>query len=116
MTPADIIEAVAADFDLTSEDIRGWSRTRRASMARHVACYLMRKHLLPVRSLSEIGAELGRRDHSTVIYSIRRCQDEVQRDHRWADRVASIALRLGAVSRDRMRRCPATGALVGGGR
>ncbi len=69
-TGAEIIEAVAGYFGVSADQIRSPSRARELSRARQVAVYLMREQL--GWPLDRIGAELGGRDHSTVLYAYRR--------------------------------------------
>ncbi len=70
-----ITTAVCEHFDLTRDEITGRSRTARLTRPRHVAMYLMRedtKHSLPA-----IGAELGGRDHTTVLHGVRKITREL---------------------------------------
>lgn len=70
-----IIDAVARQTGVAVADIRGRSRSRDVSYARHLAMYLLREdaHLPP----TEIGRLLGHRDHSTVLSGISRIAAEL---------------------------------------
>lgn len=75
-TAKEVKAAVADVFCITVSDLEGRGRTYDLTTARHVACHLMQhySHL----SLQQIGGELGGRDHTTVINSLRRYR-EVER-------------------------------------
>ncbi len=67
ITPGQIIKTVADCFQLTPADLTGRKRDRATALARQLAMYLLREHTL--YSLTQIGAELGSRDHSTVLHA-----------------------------------------------
>ena len=71
-TPAQIIEVICRYFDLTQDALLSKSREKRVAYPRQLAMYLMRE--LAHRSLVEIGAALGGRDHSTVHHGWRRME------------------------------------------
>ena len=62
----DIISIVAKRFDLTEEQLIGRKRSKEIAFARQVAMYLIREETSA--SLPKIGASLGGRDHSTILY------------------------------------------------
>lgn len=68
-----IIEATADHFHLTSADLCGKRRTKEIAHARQVAMYLARD--LTELSLPKIGEEFGGRDHTTVLYAVRKIED-----------------------------------------
>jgi len=67
---ATITEAVAQHFGVSVADIRSERRHADTTLARHVAMTMARR--LTPRSLSVIGRQFGRRDHTTVINAVRR--------------------------------------------
>ena len=67
-TIAEIVAAVAGQFGVTSETLKGPGRNKDVSLARHVAMYLCRE-LLPEENLRMVGAAFGGRDHATVVYA-----------------------------------------------
>jgi chromosomal replication initiator protein len=73
-TPGQIISTVCNHFGFSPDMLSGPSRNRHLSYARHLATYLLRHeaHL----SLQDIGALLGRRDHSTIIQACHRVERE----------------------------------------
>ena len=69
-TPDAIIAAVCRRIGVTPADLRGRSRTRDVTYARHLAMYLMKEDAR--RTVAEIGRLFGNRDHSTVLAGIHR--------------------------------------------
>jgi len=67
-----ILLVAAAAYGVTQDDIIGRGRTRHVSRARHVAMWLARQ--LTVMSYEAIGAVLGGRDHTTVLYAVRKIE------------------------------------------
>ena len=77
--PSDrVIAAVASRFHLTPRELCGKSRSRRVTVPRHLAMQLLREQ--GDRSLAEIGALLGGRDHSTVRHGCERARAMLSRD------------------------------------
>lgn len=90
-TPDYILEKIAAYYAISVEDIRGKGKTKLVAAARQVSIYLMRK--LTGLTLEEIGGVLGR-DHSTVLYSIRKIEDSLGTDPELADTVRDITANI----------------------
>jgi chromosomal replication initiator protein len=72
ITVLSIQHEVAYEHGLVVKDLRGWSRTKRTSLARHVAMYLARA-LTPL-SYHEIGAAFGGRDHTSVMSAVQKVE------------------------------------------
>lgn len=70
---SDVIQAVCAFYDISLDDVKGRSRKRDIVLARQVAMYIAKEHTDV--SLMAIGRELGRRDHTTVLYATRSVKD-----------------------------------------
>lgn len=64
--PSEIVDAVAEFYRIDTETLEGKRRDRETATARQVAMYLLREETQ--LSLSEIGAVLGNRDHTTVMH------------------------------------------------
>lgn len=75
LTPDIIIEETAKYFSITSEDIKGPSRTKIFVNSRQISMYLVRT--LTNFSLAEIG-DFFNRDHSTVINSLRQIEKNIK--------------------------------------
>ncbi|MBI2521427.1 MAG: chromosomal replication initiator protein DnaA [Bdellovibrio sp.] len=74
---AETISKVVANFyKIPVIDIRSKSRTKKITHSRHVAMYLIQKHLNA--TLAEIGAFFGGRDHTSVIHGIKKIEQEIQ--------------------------------------
>lgn len=61
-----ILKIVADYFDISYVDLKGKKRTKNISFPRQVAMYLARE--MTEFSTTEIGVELGGRDHSTIMH------------------------------------------------
>jgi chromosomal replication initiator protein len=73
-----IIRAVADYFHLSPADIKGKKRSKGIVRARHIAMYLTRN--TTEYSLTEIGQSFGDRDHSTVLVSCEKIENECRTD------------------------------------
>jgi len=73
-----IIGEVARSMQVKAEDIRSPKRSAPISLARQVAQYIMRTVTgLPMQS---IGDEFGARDHSTVVYALKKIEEKMEKD------------------------------------
>ena len=79
LTPAVILNAVATFFTLPPETLQGKRRDKPSSQARQIAMYLLREELQC--SWTQIGRELGGRDHSTILHGYHKISDEINTDH-----------------------------------
>jgi len=92
MSPARIRSAVAAQWDVSPEALESKRRTRDVTVPRQVAMYLIKEILdLP---LTRIGREFGGRDHSTVIHSIRKVEQELKTEPQLAADVERLRSEL----------------------
>ncbi len=67
-----IIRAVADYFNLSPYDLKGKSKNKNISLPRQIAMYLCRK--MTDYSTTEIAAEFGGKDHTTVMYNVKKIQ------------------------------------------
>ncbi len=86
--PDQIVRAVAAAFGLTTERLIGRDRTREVALPRQIAMYLLREEINI--SLPQIGAQLGGRDHTTVMYACDKVNDLIERDDRMRRQILQI--------------------------
>lgn len=77
-TPDIIIEETARYFSLEPDDLRGQRRSKNTAMARQISMYLMRS--LTNLSLKDIGEQYEDRNHSTVLSSIRKVEELINKD------------------------------------
>jgi chromosomal replication initiator protein len=73
-----ILSTVATYYGISEEDLRSAQRSRRIAQPRHIAMYLLREET--DASLPQIGAELGGRDHTTVLYGYERVRARLEHD------------------------------------
>ncbi len=92
LTPDAVRARVAAAWSVTVDGLVSKKRTKELTVPRQVAMYLIRELLdLP---LVEIGKFFGGRDHSTVIHSIQKVEDDVRADEQFRARVEAIRQEL----------------------
>ncbi len=73
------IQKVVSDyFGLSYKDLRGKRRTKAVAFPRQVAMYISRE--LTEYSTTEVGAEFGGRDHTTVMHACQKIEDRMKLD------------------------------------
>jgi chromosomal replication initiator protein len=90
----DIASSTARYFGLTVAELKGPARRQPVVAGRRVAMYLARQ--LAGKSFGEIGAYLGGRDHTTVLYGCRRAESLVRSDRATRQAVAELKRMLNA--------------------
>jgi len=88
VTPALVLETVAANFQLTAPDLLGRKRDGETALARQVAMYLMKQEY--EYSLAEIGREVGGRDPSTVSHAFEKINSQISDNAYLRRKVADI--------------------------
>ncbi|MBP1558102.1 MAG: chromosomal replication initiator protein DnaA [Oscillospiraceae bacterium] len=83
-----IINEVARTYGVTAADIRSQKRAAQISNARQVAMHVVRE--ITQMSMSAVGEEFGGRDHSTVVYTLKKVEQEMQRDSHYKEIVEDI--------------------------
>jgi hypothetical protein len=73
ISPESILEAVAGNFAVSASELVGYSRNRQLTQPRKVGMFLMRG--MTRLSSADIGGKFGGRDHSTVLYSVRKIKE-----------------------------------------
>ena len=88
ITPASIIDQVSRYFNISIEDIKSEKRKTEIVFSRQMAMYIIRE--LTNLSLPEIGKEMGGKNHTTVLYSIRKLEDAMKQDPKTAKIAAEL--------------------------
>lgn len=78
LSPDTVLQTVASYYDVPLVSLTGKGRDKDIVLPRQVAMYLMREETNA--SLSLIGAELGGRDHSTVLHGADKIADAIEMD------------------------------------
>lgn len=76
--PRQIVETVAAFYDLSIEELKGKSRKKETVVPRQIVMYLMREEIHS--SYPAIGRELGGRDHTTAMHACQKIEKQVERE------------------------------------
>ena len=87
-----LLRMVADHFSISPEELINKKRDRKTTLARHVAIYLMREGYNC--SLSEIGKELGGRNHSTVLHGYEKIASELSTNPNLSSQIAEIRAKL----------------------
>lgn len=83
-----IQQAVAKEWGVTTEGLRSKVRTKNLTVPRQAAMYLIRQIL--GLQLVEIGSAFGGRDHSTVIHSLDRVQQQLAADPTFVSKIERV--------------------------
>ena len=94
LSPERIRETVARRWRVRPEALASKRRTRDLTVPRQVAMYLIKETL--DTSLARIGELFGGRDHSTVIHSIRKVEDQMERDPIFREQVDAARAECGS--------------------
>ena len=89
----DIEARVTTHFGLKPGELRARKRTRKVAEARHIAMYIMRNHA--GASFPAIGAQLGGRDHSTVVHGCQTVKKRCAEDAKFRALVETLVRILG---------------------
>lgn len=88
---ANALKAVAAEFNVTVKDLVGASRTPSLIRARRAACMVLREYFQ--LSSVEIG-KIVQRDHTTVLYTLRKCRHQCDIEVGFREAVSASLNRL----------------------
>ncbi len=83
-----ILRAVCKYYKVTQRDLNSNSRKGQIVCARQVAMYLTQKHT--DMSSTQIGIHIGRRDHSTVLYSCDQVDSKIKANPGFKEEVLAI--------------------------
>ena len=83
-----ILQTVADYFNLALEALISKKKDRKTTLARHIAIYLIREE--HNCSLTEIGKELGGRNHATILHGYEKIASELSINPNLANQIAEI--------------------------
>jgi len=89
-----LLRMVADYFSVPPEELANQKRDRKTAFARHVAIYLLREEYNC--SLTEIGRELGGRNHSTILHGYQRIADELNVNPNLPNQIGEIREQLNS--------------------
>ncbi len=85
---AQVIEAVCRFYEIRPEDLQRRRRNREIVLPRQMAMYLLREEA--GLSLSQIGNELGGRDHTTVLHGCDKISSQIEEDEQMRRELLAI--------------------------
>ncbi|WP_297083584.1 chromosomal replication initiator protein DnaA [uncultured Demequina sp.] len=97
ITASSIIGTTADYFGISMEELTGTSRSRVYVTARQIAMYLCRQ--LTDLSLPKIGEHFGGKDHTTVMYAVKKVEDQIAQRRQMYNQVNEIHARIKQQSR-----------------
>lgn len=97
ITASTIISITAEYFSITIDELTGTSRSRVYVTARQIAMYLCRQ--LTDLSLPKIGDSFGGKDHTTVMYAVKKVENQIAQRRQMYNQVNEIHARIKQQSR-----------------
>lgn len=94
VTAKQVVEKVAKHYGLTTKEMCGKSRVAHIKNARQVAMYILSKDL--AMSTPKIAAEVGVKDHTTVMHGVKKIEQELKLKFDLRDDINSIKEKLYA--------------------
>ncbi|GIW08913.1 MAG: hypothetical protein KatS3mg060_3718 [Dehalococcoidia bacterium] len=88
ITPRLVIDTVADYYHVDPSELRGKRRDQHITLPRHVAMYIIREET--TCTYQEIGAELGKRDHTTVIHGCEKIATDLKSNQQLAREINEI--------------------------
>ena len=83
------IQKLVSDyFKISIEDLKSKKRNADIAFPRQIAMYLCRKHT--DESFPKIGMEFGGKDHSTVMHSCEKIEQEIKNNKRLAEEIDKL--------------------------
>ena len=89
-----LLHTVADHFSISAEELTNKKRDRKTTLARHVVIYLMREGYN--YSLTEIGKELGGRNHATILHGYEKIAREMNVNPNLADQITEIREKINS--------------------
>ncbi len=90
--PEVVVDIVAQYYHIPIDDIIGKKRNKECAWPRQVAMYLLRKET--DTSLSQIGAALGGRDHTTIMYGYDHVANSIKINQQLQFEITSLLVKL----------------------
>ena len=90
-----IQKIVSEYFQISVEDIRSKKRSSNISFPRQIAMYLCRT--MTTESFPKIGTEFGGKDHSTVMHSVEKIENEIKVNKDLANIIDKLKKDIGVV-------------------
>jgi chromosomal replication initiator protein len=88
ITVDEIVKTVAGKFNIKISDLKSQKKNKNLVIPRQIAMYLSRK--LTNLSFPDIGAKIGGKDHSTVIYATNKVREILDKDPKMLASVREI--------------------------
>jgi chromosomal replication initiator protein len=88
ITVDEIVKTVAGKFNIKISDLKSQKKNKNLVIPRQIAMYLSRK--LTNLSFPDIGAKIGGKDHSTVIYATNKIREILDKDSKMLASVKEI--------------------------
>lgn len=87
-----IAEVVAEHFGITLNQIYSNNRSRNIAYPRQIVMYLSRK--LTSQSTTEIGIQLGNRDHTTILHGIQKIEKDIEDNKVISDNIEALIKKI----------------------
>ncbi len=84
----EVIKTVAGKFNIKISDLKSEKKNKNLVLPRQLAMFLARKHT--GESFPDIGAKIGGKDHSTVIYANNKIKKLIEEDQKIKDIVREV--------------------------
>ncbi len=83
-----VVDKVAKFYNLESSDLIGKSRVKNINNARQIAMYIMNQEL--GLSTNQVGAELGNRDHTTIMNGVKNVKASLKNNFTLRDQMTQL--------------------------
>lgn len=88
ISPRNVVEKVAKYYQLTPKELCSKSRVANIKNARQIAMYLLSKEL--GMSTTKIAAEVGVKDHTTVMHGVKKIDDDMKLNFILRDQLSAL--------------------------
>ena len=92
ISPKQVIDKVAKYYELTPKELCSRSRVANIKNARQVAMFIISKEL--GLSTNKIAAEVGVKDHTTVMHGVRKIENDLKLNFALRDQIEAIKEKL----------------------